>query len=116
MAYVIGPYTVSRGVTIPYERESQTDQSAAVDGDGGVVVTEVAYSEQFIKAKITGSNEEIEAIRGFIESGVRFRAVPFYITDDWSVTHLVRYWGGKVKTSFVAPGIVEAVLLFREEV
>lgn len=116
MAYVIGPYTVSRGVTVPYERESQTDQNVDIDGDGHVVVTEVAYNSQFIKAKIVGSNEEIEAIRGFLVDGVRFAAVAFYITDDWSVTHLVRYWGGKPKSSFVAPGICEMDLLFREEV
>jgi len=116
MAYIIGPYTVTRGVTIPYERESQTDQVVSVDGDGGVVVTEVPYAERYIKARITGSNEEIEAIKGFIETGVRFRAVPFNITDDWSVTHYVRYWGDKVKASFIAPGICEMELLFRKEV
>jgi len=116
MSFIIGPYTVTRGATIPYKRKSQTDQNAEIDGDGGVVVTEVPYSVRFIKAKIIGSNEEIEAIKGFIESGVRFRAVPFYITDDWNVTHLVRYWGGEVESDFIAPGICEAELLFRKEV
>lgn len=116
MGFTIGPYVVTRGVSMPYETEGQTDQNVDIDGDGGCVVTEVPYSEQFIKARIVGTTEEMEAIKGFLENGVRFRAVPFNITDDWNITHLVRYWDNKVNKKFIAPGICEMELLFRKEI
>ena len=116
MAFTIGPYTITRGAIIPYETESQTDQSVNIDGDGGVVVTELPYSEQFMKVQIRGTVEEMEAVKGFIETGVRFSAVPFNVIDDWNTTHYVRFWGNKVTKKLIAPGICEMELLFRKEI
>ena len=116
MALVIGPYTISRGAILPLEAESETDQIVNVDGDGGVVVTETTYHEQFLKMNIRGTLEEMEAIKGFIENGVRFRAVPFNVTDEWNNTYYVRFWNKKASWKLVAPGICEMDLLLRKEI
>jgi hypothetical protein len=116
MTVHIGPYTIVRGAIIPYEINSQSEQDAEVDGAGGVVVSERPYAEQFMKAMILGTVEEIAAVRGFIENGVRFRAVPFNFVDDWNNTHLVRYWSGVATQKFIAPGICEMELLLRKEI
>jgi hypothetical protein len=116
MPFKIGPYTIIRAAIIPYETESQTGQVWDVDGDGGVVVTEQPYVERFMKVTIRGTNEEMEAVKGFIETGVRFKAVPFNVTDDWNTIHLVRYWGDKVTKKLIAPGICEMELLLRKEI
>jgi hypothetical protein len=116
MAFKVGPYTLTRGAIIPFETEGQTDQVVNTDGDGGVIVTEVPYSEQFLKAVIRGTVEEMEAVKGFIETGVRFSAVPFNIVDDWNTTWFVRFWGTKVTKKLIAPGLCEMELLFRKEI
>lgn len=116
MAFKIGPYTIARAAILPYATKSQTDQSVNVDGDGGVIVTEMPYVERFMKVKIKGTAEEMEAVKGFIENGVRFSAVPFNVIDDWNTTHFVRFWGSEVSWESNVPGICEMELLFRKEI
>lgn len=116
MAFKIGPYTVTRGALKPYKERSKTAQKVTVATDGQVVVNDVLYKEEFIEAKVVCLRTEGENIKGFLENGVRYSAIPFTLVDGFSRTVLVRYWGGTVEIAAYGGDLVELNLKFRKEV
>jgi len=117
MAITIGPYTIQRGEILPMDRESQTDQSVEEAEDGAVYVVEKDFDVMFLKASIKDSLNTVESLVYFLRNGVRYSAVPFFITDGFGRSWNVRYWGGKnIKWTMVGANLFSMSLVFRVEV
>ncbi len=117
MSITVGPYTVSRGEILPHDREAQTAQSVDEAEDDSVYVSERLNDVQFITARLRDNLTTIENVIYYIRNGVRYAAVPFWITDGFGRQWNVRYWGGKsIKWKYVGADLVEVNLKLRVEV
>ena len=117
MAITIGPYTITRGEILPMERESRTAQNVEESEDGSVYVVERDYDEMFLKSRVKDSLSNIENLVYFLRNGVRYSAVPFFITDGFGRSWNVRYWGGRnIKWTMIGASLFEMNLVFRVEV
>ena len=114
----IGPITVSRGTLTPYVQETKTAQSRFTAGDGSVVTVEQPFEfEEFFRANIRVDRDEGRVIKSFLEgAGAGFARNPFVLIDGFGVSHTVRFWDKRVRTTYIKADLVEMDLLFRKEI
>jgi hypothetical protein len=113
----IGPYTVTRGAMVPFTFEATSPQIAVETEDLEVVVAEkTANSVEYIRAVIKEPIDNGMNISNYLKYGVRFKAIPFTVQDDYGTTWLVRFWDRRVKRRHLGGDLVELDLLFRIEV
>jgi len=116
MSVIIGPYTIARGEILPADRESTTPQEVVVAGDGSVHVSDSNYDEHFIEMTLRDDITQLTNVVNYLRNGVRYRAIPFLVTDGFGTQYLVRYWDKKLRWKHPGAGLIELVLTLRVEV
>lgn len=116
MSITIGTITITKGDLLPRDDEDRSRQSRQVDGDGGVVVQEAAFTEYFFTAKLKATRREIEDLVAYIKSTLKFSANTVTVVDGYGTSRTMRVWQDSIKRRTVVSNIVEITLLFREEV
>jgi len=111
----IGPYTVTRGMIVPFDEYSNSEQTRLELSDGAVAISD-DWDTEFKKCTIKVSRGEALNIRGFLRRSARYSAEPFEIIDDYGTTWWVRYWDSKINMATAVSNIVEMVMVFRVEV
>ena len=116
MSITIGTITIAKGDLVPRDDEYRSRQGRQVDGDGGVVVHEPAFTEYLFTAKLKGLKDDIEDVAAYIRNTAKFSANTITVVDGYGVSRTMRYWGDTVKWRIVVSNIAEMTLLFRQEV
>ena len=116
MSITIGTITIVKGDLVPRDDEYRSRQSRQVDGDGGVVVQEAAFTEYFFTAKLKASVRDIETLAAYIKNTLKFSANTVTVIDGYGDSRTMRVWQDKLPRRTVVAGIAEMTLLFREEV
>lgn len=116
MSITIGTITITKGDILPRDDEDRSRQSRQVDGDGGVVVHEAAFTEYFFTAKLKATVGEIEVLAAYIKNTLKFSANTVTVVDGYGTSRTMRVWQDKLTRRTVVAGLAEMTLLLREEV
>lgn len=112
---VIGTVTIARPASLPVESSRGREQNVFEAGDGSLRVRDRGPSRRFLTYKVRMTKAEKDALETYLEATARWRMNTFTVTDDWSDSFTVRYWGNELRVTEKLGRYYEASLTFRVE-